>query len=73
VLPRGSWSAEARGPALALQIDGGIDAILIKVAAAGLTPEKHLGARLAELPGQLHKLRRCSGASAPAAAARGLP
>ena len=34
-------------------IDGGIDAILVKIAAAGLTPSKHLGARLAALPAQV--------------------
>lgn len=34
-------------------IDGGIDAILVKIAAAGLTPAKHLGAHLAALPAQV--------------------
>lgn len=34
-------------------IDAGIDAVLVKVAAAGLTPERHLGARLASLPAQV--------------------
>lgn len=40
------------------QIDSHIDAILVKIAAAGLTPGKHLGATLASLPQQLAKLRR---------------
>ncbi|KAL4458652.1 hypothetical protein ABPG75_013517 [Micractinium tetrahymenae] len=42
-------------------IDAEIDAILVKIAAAGLTPRKHLGARLATLPAQLHALRRTYG------------
>ena len=33
-------------------IDAQIDAVLVKVAAAGLTPAKHLGAHLATLPAQ---------------------
>lgn len=34
-------------------VDGGIDAVLVKIAAAGLTPARHLGARLADLPAQV--------------------
>lgn len=41
-----------------LQIDSHIDAILVKIAAAGLTPRRHLGAGLASLPQQLANLRR---------------
>lgn len=33
-------------------IDAEIDAVLVKIAAAGLTPQKHLGAHLASLPAQ---------------------
>ncbi|PRW59519.1 diphthine--ammonia ligase isoform X1 [Chlorella sorokiniana] len=44
-------------------IDSNIDAILVKIAAAGLTPRKHLGARLASLPAQLHALRRLYGSN----------
>lgn len=40
------------------QIEAPIDAILVKIAAAGLTPARHLGAPLASLPQQLAKLRR---------------
>ena len=38
-------------------IDCGIDARLIKVAAAGLDPEKHLGKSISEMSRYLHKLR----------------
>ena len=34
-------------------VDAGIDAILVKIAAAGLTPARHQGARLADLPAQV--------------------
>lgn len=39
-------------------IDAQIDAILVKIAAAGLTPRKHLGARLALLPAQVGTTHR---------------
>ena len=39
-------------------IDCGIDARLIKVAAAGLDPEKHLGKSISEMSQYLHRLRR---------------
>jgi diphthine-ammonia ligase len=39
----------------------GIDARLIKVAAAGLDPERHLGKSLRQMEGPLHKLRRLYG------------
>ncbi|PSC71309.1 diphthine-ammonia ligase isoform X1 [Micractinium conductrix] len=44
-------------------IETNIDAILVKIAAAGLMPRKHLGARLAALPAQLHELRRLYGSN----------
>lgn len=40
-----------------MQIDTPIDAILVKVAAAGLRPEHHLGATLAAVSSKLHALR----------------
>ena len=47
-------------------IDGRIDAILVKVAAAGLTPAKHLGAHLATLPVQVRSAGCCGGGVASA-------
>lgn len=40
-------------------VDGGIDAILVKVAALGLDPTKHLGKSIAQLQPHLHNLARC--------------
>ena len=39
-------------------IDSGISAILVKVAALGLEPQKHLGKTLQEMQPTLHKLAR---------------
>jgi diphthine-ammonia ligase len=44
---------------LAEMIDAGLEAILIKVAGAGLTT-KHLGMNLAQMQSTLHKLVRSS-------------
>lgn len=46
-----SWPRQAA--LLRRMIDAQIDAILVKIAAAGLTPRRHLGARLATLPAQV--------------------
>lgn len=46
-------SALPQAALLRRMIDSNIDAILVKIAAAGLTPRKHLGARLASLPAQV--------------------
>lgn len=43
---------------LANQIDSGISAILVKVAAVGLTEDKHLGKSLDSVVHDLHTLRR---------------
>lgn len=40
------------------QIDGGVEAVLVKVAAAGLSVAQDLGAPLAEMEEKLHALRR---------------
>ena len=39
-------------------IDSGINAILVKVAALGLEPHKHLGKTLQQMEPTLHKLAR---------------
>lgn len=49
---------QPQGALLRRMVGGGIEAILVKIAAAGLVPGRHLGARLAALPAQLHALRR---------------
>ena len=40
-------------------IQAGIHAILVKVAAMGLSPHKHLGRTLAEILPVMHRLNRC--------------
>ena len=49
---------QPQGTLLARMIDASVEAILVKVAAAGLTPWRHLGAPLAVLPANLAALRR---------------
>ena len=44
---------------LRAMITGGIHAVLIKVAAMGLVPQRHLGASLADMEAHLHGLHRC--------------
>lgn len=44
---------------LRLMVEAGIDAVLIKVAALGLDPAKHLGKSIAQLQPHLHNLARC--------------
>ena len=41
----------------------GVDARLVKVAAAGLDPERHLGKSLGEMEGTLHRLRELYGSN----------
>ena len=45
---------------LRAMVSGGVDAILIKVAAMGLEPRRHLGASLAAMEPHLHSLHRCA-------------
>lgn len=40
-------------------LDAGIQAVLVKVAAMGLEPQRHLGADLASMQTHLHRIRRC--------------
>lgn len=51
------WGRE-QGSLLQEMIDSGIDAILIKVAAIGLDPNKHLGLRLPQVIDHLHFLHQ---------------
>lgn len=44
---------------LADMVQGQVQAVLCKVAAMGLRPDKHLGKSLAEMQPVLHHLRRC--------------
>jgi diphthine-ammonia ligase len=41
-------------------LDSGIRAVLVKVAAMGLEPARHLGADLASVRAHLHRIRRCA-------------
>jgi len=44
-----------------VQIQSGIEAVIIKVAAAGLYPGKHLGLSIADMESDLHRLRELYG------------
>jgi hypothetical protein len=49
-----------QAPLLQRMIAAEVDAILVKVAAAGLVPAKHLGAHLATLPAQVRAVVCCA-------------
>lgn len=52
-------------------ITSGIQAVLVKVAAMGLEPHKHLGKTLAQMEPHLHRLREVSGSAGAAGEGRG--
>ena len=53
-------------------IASGIEAVLIKVAALGLVPQRHLGKTLQEMEPHLHNMCRSVCAQAPASTLRGV-
>lgn len=54
---------QPQAPLLRRMIDAGLEAILVKVAAIGLEPEKHLGKSLAQMEPHLHRLARTFGSN----------
>mmetsp|Transcript_8200 Transcript_8200/g.24440 ORF Transcript_8200/g.24440 Transcript_8200/m.24440 type:complete len:850 (-) Transcript_8200:2291-4840(-) len=54
---------QPQAPLLRRMIDGGVEAILVKIAAIGLDPGKHLGRTLAQMEPLLHRLARQYGSN----------